>query len=94
MAIFKKTAANSVITNFAAAFNADTVLTADTLIVDPGAFLISTNPLFHAVDLANTGAWTVTISGSVFGVGSTGISLASGNAAVSTITVTDRKSVV
>jgi hypothetical protein len=89
MAIFKIKPADSVLTSvlFADAFFSDTP-SADTLIVDPGAFLIATNNGNGAV-LSATGAWTVTVNGSVVsqtGSGS-GIALGGGNAAVSTIKI-------
>ena len=56
----------------------------DTLIVDPGAFLISTGG--SGAFLANTGAWNVTVNGSIVGA-AFGIALATGNSALSTIKI-------
>src|SRR5262249_52743409 len=56
----------------------------DTLVVDPGAYLIAENG--HGAVLANTGAWTVTVNGSIVGT-FTGIFLDPGNSAVSTIKI-------
>jgi hypothetical protein len=58
---------------------------ADTLIVDPNAFLIS---LFgNGAFLAPTGAWTVNVNGSVVSQSDAGIRLEAGNTAVSTIKI-------
>jgi Ca2+-binding RTX toxin-like protein len=66
------------------AFNRDTA-GADTLIVEQGAYLISV-PGVGAV-LANTGAWTVTVNGSIVSQNNVGIFLEADNAAVSTIKI-------
>ena len=55
---------------------------ADSLTVDAGAFLIGPG----AASLASTGAWTVTVNGSMYG-GFFGINLISGNAAISKFTI-------
>ena len=62
---------------------------ADTLIVDPNAFLITTGALGNGADLANTGAWNVTINGSIISVDPTksGIRLDGLNAALSAIKI-------
>ena len=86
MAIFKITPVTSVFTGNVRAFESDTP-SADMLVVDPGAFLISTNLLGFGAFLANTDAWTVTVNGSIVATGSTGIFLDAGNAAVSTIKI-------
>jgi Ca2+-binding RTX toxin-like protein len=64
---------------------ADDTPGADTLIVDPGAYLISVN--VNGAFLANTGAWTVTVNGSIVSQNSLGIALNFGNTAVSTIKI-------
>lgn len=51
------------------------VPSSNTLIFDPGGFLISTFPGATAATLNPVGAWTVTINGSVLSTGGTGISL-------------------
>jgi Peptidase M10 serralysin C terminal/RTX calcium-binding nonapeptide repeat (4 copies) len=89
MALFKITPTTSVFKDVLEfqhpdAFNGDTA-GADTLIVDPGAYLISV-PGIGAV-LAPTGAWTVMVNGSIVSQNSFGISLEAGNAAVSTIKI-------
>jgi hypothetical protein len=87
MAITKITPTTSVFTAFPGpAFNSDTS-GADTLIVDPAAFLIAVNG--HGAFLAHTGAWTVTVNGSIVGGGgfASGIFLDGGNAAISTIKI-------
>ena len=88
MAINKVTSATSVLTTANAdnAFDNDSAV-ADTLIVDVGAFLIAQGSNADGALLANTGAWTVTVNGSIFSQQSAGIDLASGNAAASTITI-------
>jgi Ca2+-binding RTX toxin-like protein len=87
MAIFHITPATSVFTNFVNndAFDLDSP-GADTLIVDPGAFLIAANGGGGALLAANTGAWTVTVNGSIIATGSIGIALGEGDA-VSTIKI-------
>src|SRR5262249_6261335 len=85
MAIFKITPATSVLTNVGNAFQGDTSA-ADTLIVDPSAYLITT-VAGDGVFLANTGAWTVTVNGSIVSQNFDGILLDVGNAAVSTIKI-------
>jgi hypothetical protein len=57
----------------------------DTLIVDLGAYLIS--QFGNGAFLANTGAWTVKVNGSIVSQNSNGIFVAFGNAAVSTIKI-------
>jgi hypothetical protein len=91
MAIFHITSAKSVFNEFlpllgidANAFDSDSP-GADTLIVDPGAFLISV--FGNGAVLAPTGAWTVTVNGSVVSQDHVGIDLAAGNAAISTINI-------
>jgi len=68
------------------AFNSDTLF-ADTLIVDAGAFLISEGLGATGAFLKFTGAWTVTINGSIVSTQQTGLSLDTGNPSVSTITI-------
>ena len=93
MATYKITSAGALVTlasNFVTsgdAFNFDSLL-ADTLIVNSGAFLITTDttPDAAGAHLAATGAWNATINGFVFG-GDDEILLSSGNAATSTIKV-------
>jgi len=85
MAITRIKTTDSVFTAFPGpAFNSDTS-GADTLIVDPAAFLIAVNGV--GAFLANTGAWTVTVNGSIVSQNSFGIFLEAGNAAVSTIKI-------
>lgn len=84
MAIFKIKPIDSIISTTIVPFSSDNV-GPDTLIVDPSAFLFANSPTNAGAVLGNLGAWTVTINGSV--TGATGIDLASGNAATSTITV-------
>ena len=93
MATFKITTANSVVTTATAdnAFDGDTA-GADKLIVDPDGSLVASivsifGPRGSGALLANTGAWTVTVNGSIFAESSTGIDLAAGNAGVSKITI-------
>src|SRR5262245_31710016 len=57
----------------------------DTLIVDPGAFLISTNG--GGASLAPTGVWTVTLNGSIISLIGSGIFLDAGISAISTINI-------
>jgi Ca2+-binding RTX toxin-like protein len=91
MAIFKITPAKSVFNDLAPvpginpnAFDSDSA-GADTLIVDPNAFLIS---LFgNGAFLANTGPWTVAVNGSVISQNNVGLLLAGGNTTVSTIKI-------
>jgi hypothetical protein len=88
MAIFKVTPASSVFivdASFTDAFNSDTT-SPDTLIVDPGAFLIAAN-FGNGASLAPTGAWTVTVNGSIVSTIGVGIVVDSLNAAVSTIKI-------
>jgi len=87
MAIFKITPATSR-SNLIDAFGppADDTPGADTLIVDPGAFLIST-AVGRGAFLANTGAWTVTVNGSIVSQNNFGIFLVGGNVGVSTIKI-------
>jgi hypothetical protein len=85
MAIFKITPSTSVFTAFPGpAFNSDTS-GADTLIVDSAAFLIAVNG--DGAFLANTGAWTVNVNGSIVSQSTVGIHLQAGNVAVSTISI-------
>jgi Ca2+-binding RTX toxin-like protein len=91
MALFRITSAKSVFNDLAPlpgidpnAFDSDTA-GADTLIVDPGAYLISV--FGNGAFLANTGAWTVNVNGLVVSQNSFGIFLEAGNAAVSTIKI-------
>jgi RTX calcium-binding nonapeptide repeat (4 copies) len=88
MAIFKITPTKSVFTNTLNddAFHSDTA-GADTLIVDPGAYLISANGGGEGAFLANSGAWTVTINGVVISQQDAGIELQFFNPGVSTITI-------
>jgi Peptidase M10 serralysin C terminal/RTX calcium-binding nonapeptide repeat (4 copies) len=91
MALFRITSSTSVFKDVLDfqhpdAFNRDTA-GADTLIVDPGAYLISV-PGNGAV-LAPTGAWTVNVNGSIvsLALNNFGISLEAGNTGVSTINI-------
>ena len=88
MTIFKITPATSVLTTgtVADAFAGDSA-GADTLIVDPSAFLVATGAGAYGALLANTGAWNVTVNGSIVSKQARGLVLNPGNAAVSTITV-------
>jgi len=63
MATFKITPSTSVFTTAASdhAFAGGTP-GADTLIVDPGAFLVATGSLAAGAALFPTGAWTVTVN--------------------------------
>lgn len=74
----------SVFTSSGNAFSSDTAL-ADTLIVDAGAFLVTSDALGTGAFLNATGAWTATVNGSVHG--SVGLFLGTGIAATSTINV-------
>ncbi len=91
MAIFKITPAGSVLTmttDFGVSAFASDTAGADTLIVDPSAFLIATGA--GAADgafLANTGAWTVTVNGLIVSQHDNGITLSSFDTAVSTIKI-------
>lgn len=58
----------------------------DSLIVDAGAYLIGTGTGSEGALLANKGAWTVTVNGAIWG-NESGITLAAGNTAASTITI-------
>lgn len=94
MAIFRYSSSGafgtlpSVITGTADAFSSDTPLVADTLIVDAGAFLISTDPAPSSAGayLNTSGAWTATVNGTVIS-DDNGLWLEAGNAASSTITI-------
>lgn len=88
MAIFKFTWASSVFTTLAGdhAFDSDSS-GADTLIVGSGATLSATGVGSKGAFLANTGAWTVTINGTIVSQQGKGIELAAGNTAVSTIAI-------
>ena len=76
----------SVFTNLGSAFALDSAL-ADSLIVDAGAYLISTDSAAGSAgaSLANTGAWAAAINGIV--VGTNGIVVAAGNTAASAIAI-------
>jgi RTX calcium-binding nonapeptide repeat (4 copies) len=88
MAITRITPATSRFNSTGDAFGpADDTLSADTLIVDPGAFLISTALFFDGAFLAPTDAWTVKVNGSIVSQTDVGIFLGDGNAAVSTIMI-------
>jgi hypothetical protein len=89
MAIFKITTATSRSNSAGNAFGppADDSPSADTLIVDPGASLVAGGASGSGAVLANTGAWTVTVNGSIDSLNSTGIFLDAGNSAVSTIKI-------
>jgi len=92
MAIFKITPTTSKVTleDFIDAFGnsgADDTPGADTLIVDPGAFLIGNGIGAVGAELATTGAWTVTVNGSIFSQRSIGVLFTIGNPAISTITI-------
>jgi hypothetical protein len=84
MAIFRIKPADSVFTT-TNAFDMDSPGAPDTLIVDPGAFMISTGA--NGAYLAPTGAWTVSVNGAIVSQGGVGIWLDTGNAAVSTIKI-------
>jgi Ca2+-binding RTX toxin-like protein len=88
MAIFKITPTTSVFTDLfgTSAFISDTS-GADTLIVDPGAFLVTTSAGGDGAFLANTGAWTAKVNGSIVSQHSFGIALESGNSAISTMKI-------
>jgi Ca2+-binding RTX toxin-like protein len=73
-------------TNLADAFTSDSPA-ADTLIVDAGAYLIATGSSARGAVLANTGAWKVTVNGTIFSKQETGIELGAGNLGVSTISI-------
>jgi serralysin len=89
MAIFKITPTTSRFSISEDAFGPPTDDTpgADTLIVDPGAFLISIAAGSAGAFLANTGAWTVTVNGSIVSQNLFGILLQAGNSALSTIKI-------
>lgn len=88
MALFRITPSKSVFTHLVGdnAFDGDSA-GRDQLVVDPGAFLITTGRDAHAALLAPTGAWSVTIDGSVVSDQYFGIVLEAGNAESSTITI-------
>src|SRR5262245_15111903 len=88
MAIFKITSATNRFSSTGDAFGppADDTPGADTLIVDPNAFLISTDG--NGAFLAATGAWTVSVNGTIVSQSPfAGIVLAPGNSVVSTIKI-------
>ena len=93
MATFKITTDKSRYTNnfldAAFGFNnvADDTPAADSLIVDAGAFLVTAGGASHGAFLANTGAWNVTINGSIVSKQHTGIELTFGTSTSSTITI-------
>src|SRR4051794_28669819 len=83
MAIFHITPATSVFTNAPGANGFDSgTPSADTLIVDPGAFLIATDG--HGATLGSPGAWTVTVNGSIVSTTKIGLFL---DVAASTVTI-------
>jgi serralysin len=82
MEIFRITPTTSVFAS-GTAFSSDSP-GADTLIVEPGAFLVSTG--FRGASLAPTGAWTVTVNGSIVSATDAGILLGTG-VSVSTIKI-------
>jgi hypothetical protein len=91
MAIFRIKRADSVFNDLAPvpgidpnAFDSDTA-GADTLIVDPNAFLISRFGI--GAYLAPTGPWTVAVNGSVISQNNVGLLLEAGNTTVSTIKI-------
>src|SRR3954470_11353186 len=65
----------------------DDSLGPDTLIVDAGAYLTATGFDAPGARLASTGAWSVTVNGSIFSEQSWGMVLVASNPAVSTITL-------
>jgi len=86
MATFRITPATSVYTTLSSnAFASDTLATADSLIVDADAFLISSGGI--GAYLSNTDAWTVTINGFIVSRADRGLLLAGGNFATSTISI-------
>ena len=88
MTIFRITPSTSVVTSLMGdhAFEGDSA-GADQLIVDSGAFLVTTGLYADAALLGPTGAWSVTVNGSVVSDEYYGLVLESGNAASSTITI-------
>jgi hypothetical protein len=89
MAIFKFTSTNSVLVTSNSAFGenpGDDTAGPDTLIVEDGGYLITTDAAFAAQLGSTGGAWTATINGAVFG-GQGGLVLQSGDKAVSNITI-------
>lgn len=86
MTVFKISPDKSVFTSVAHAFDDDDG-GPDSLVVDTGAYLAALGAAAFGAFLANTGAWTVTINGSVYSDLEAGIVLGSGNTGVSTITV-------
>jgi len=90
MAIFHITTATSRFTTTGNTFGppADDTPGADTLIVDPNAFLVANGGITdNGAVLPQTGAWTASINGSIVSRNAYGIFLSPGNAAVSTITI-------
>src|SRR5262245_18282351 len=79
MAIYRITPATSIAGNAFYAFNEDTPF-ADSLIIDPEAYVLSTGG--GGAFLAATGAWTVTINGSLIGGHGTGLVLAGTSATI------------
>ncbi|WP_210529345.1 calcium-binding protein [Rubellimicrobium arenae] len=88
MTAFRITPARSIFTGADGdhAFDLDTPGD-DSLTVDAGAFLIAAGANADGTRLGPTGAWTVVVNGAVASDRSSGLVLAAGNAAVSTITV-------
>ncbi len=88
MTLFHITRAGSVVTTGAydPAFDSDSG-NADTLTVDQGAFLIAQGQGAYGARLANTGAWTVNVNGSIVARDGVGLALEAGAASTSKITV-------
>src|SRR5581483_6944638 len=59
------------------------------LIVIEGGYLVASGAAAPGALLANTGPWTVTVDGAVTSTQDAGISLAAGNAKISTIQIDD-----
>ena len=85
MAIFSIAPFTTVVNNVAGAAFEDDTAAADTLNVGIGAYLI--DDVDPAVFLANTGAWTVNISGSLFSTDGDGLKLDDGGSATTTIKI-------
>ena len=83
MAIFSIAPFTTVVNNVAGAAFQDDTAAADTLNVGIGAYLIDDPAVF----LANTGAWTVNISGSLFSTDGDGLKLDDGGSATTTIKI-------
>ena len=87
MATYKITTADSIFVNFPGIYAfAQGTAGADSLTIDPGAFLIATGANAMSTQLAAAGPWKVAVNGTIYSQQSHGIFLA-GNTGKSSITV-------